>query len=154
MSARIFFAGATVGVIVGALAVVAFQKERAPRPLAGNVPTATLREETTPRSDAAPPQARVNDVQPSADVSVPAASGPGSTLDVAPASSSDPGDEVFAAVPMTDLQAAVASLPDESLGRALVSTGFVMSGDPKHPGQMIEAAFLRRADKPSNSNRR
>ena len=33
---------------------------------------------------------------------------------------------------MTDLQAAVASLPDESLGRELVSTGFVMSGDPKY----------------------
>lgn len=63
-------------------------------------------------------------------------------------------DQVFAAVPMTDLQAAMASLPDESLGREVVSTGLVIAGDSKQPGQMIEAAFLRRANKPSNSSQR
>lgn len=63
-------------------------------------------------------------------------------------------DQVFAAVPMTDLQAAVGSLPDESLGRELVVTGVAMTADSKHPGEGIEVAFLRRADKPSNSSLR
>ncbi|HEY7642388.1 MAG TPA: hypothetical protein VH814_21825 [Steroidobacteraceae bacterium] len=227
MSARVFFAGAAVGVIVGALAVVALQTARAPKPLAENAPTATVRKETTSRSNVAPPKTPVDDVQSPADLSVPVPPAPGSTADVAPASSSDPGDEVFrthteaqargesieqlrdkmkseardeawasgmerdlgdylarrpvpnalgstsvecratvcrilsvvddqvfAAVPMSDLQAAVAGLPDDSLGGDVVSAGLVMTGDPKHPGQMIEAAFLRRADKPSNSSRR
>src|SRR6185312_8544689 len=113
MSARIFFAGAVVGAIVGALAVVALQKEGASTPVAENSTTATVREETTSRSDASPAQAPVNVVQSAADPSVPAAArsgstanvattpsdpglpAPGSTADVAPPSSSDPGDEVI-----------------------------------------------------------
>ena len=55
---------------------------------------------------------------------------------------------------MTDLQAAVSSLPDESLGREVVATTVAMMVDPKQPGQVIEAAFLRRANKPSNSSQR
>lgn len=63
-------------------------------------------------------------------------------------------DGVLAAVPMTDLQAAVSNLPDESLGREVVVTTVAMMTDSKQPGQMIEAAFLRRANKPSNSSQR
>lgn len=227
MSARIFFAGATVGVIVGALAVVAFQRtDKVSLPIVENAPTATARTETTSRSNSSPAPAPAT-VEPSdADRSVPVAPVSGRTADVA-IPPSDPGDEVFrtdaemrsrgesieqlrdkmkseardeawassmerelgdylarrpvpnalgstsvecratvcrilsvvddqvfAAVPMTDLQAAMASLPDESLGREVVSTGLVMAGDSKQPGQMIEAAFLRRANKPSNSSQR
>jgi hypothetical protein len=229
MSARIFFAGAACGVIVGALAVVAFQKERASPSMAENAPTATVRKETTSRSNTSPERTPEKVVQAAADLSVPATSEPPTPgpADVDPASSSDPGDEVFrtyaetqrraetieqlrdkmksearddawassmerelgdylarrpvpnalgstsvecratlcrivsvvsdqvfAAVPMTDLQAALGSLPDESLGREVVVTGVAVIADSKHPGQMIEAAFLRRADKPSNASRR
>ncbi|HKR37766.1 MAG TPA: hypothetical protein VJT10_23180 [Steroidobacteraceae bacterium] len=244
MSARIFFAGAVVGAIVGALAVVALQKEGASTPVAENSTTATVREETTSRSDTSPALAPVNVVQSAADPSVPAAArsgstanvtttssdpglpAPGSTADVAPPSSSDPGDEVIrtdaemrargesmeqlsdkmksearddawapnmenelrdflarrpvpnalgttsvecrstvcrivsvvndqvnAAMPGTDLQGALASLPHESLGREVVFISLAMGADSKRPDQLIEVAFLRRADKSSNSAR-
>ena len=63
-------------------------------------------------------------------------------------------DEVLAAAPMTDLQAALAALRDESLGRELVVPSFAMMVDPKQPGRLIEVAFLRRADKSSDSSQR
>lgn len=62
--------------------------------------------------------------------------------------------DVLAAVPLTDLQAAVRDLPDESLGRELVVITVAMTADSKQPGQSIQLVFLRRADKPSNSSRR
>lgn len=244
MSARIFFAGATVGAIVGALAVLALQTEKASSPIVENPPTAAVPRETPARPDAAPPRTAANVVQSTADRSAPAVPRPERTVDVAPASSdpglpgpgtaanvaaassSDPGDEVLRsyaeerargesidqtaekmrtearddawasnmenelrdylarrpvpnglgsvsvecrttvcrvlsvvsdeivwAVPMTDLQAAMGHLPDESLGRELVVLNIAVIADSKHPGQMIEAAFLRRADKPSNARR-
>lgn len=229
MSTRIFFAGAAGGVIVGALAVVAFQAQRASPPIAENAPTATVSKETTSRSNTSPERTPEKVVQSAGDLSVPATSEPPtpSPADDDPASSSDPGDEVFgtyaetqargetieqlrdkmksearddawassmerelgdylarrpvpnalgstsvecratvcrivsvvsdqvlAAVPMTDLQAALWSLPDESLGHEVVVTGVAMTADSKHPGQGIEAAFLRRTNKPSNSSQR
>ena len=63
-------------------------------------------------------------------------------------------DHVLAAAPMTDLQEAISRLPDEALGREVVSKGVMVSGNPQRPGQTIEAAYLRRADKPTNANRR
>jgi hypothetical protein len=63
-------------------------------------------------------------------------------------------DDILAAVPRTDLQAAVSSLSDESLGREVVVIGVAVMNDSNQPGQGIEAAFLRRADKPSNSIQR
>jgi hypothetical protein len=241
MSARIFFAGATVGAIVGAVAVVALQTEKASTPVAGNAPTATVRKETTSGADTAhfdtaPARARGNAAQSAADPGVLAPPRPASTADVVTTSSDpalpgpsspDPGDEVvradakmrargesieqlddkmksearddawapnmenelrdflarrpvpnalgstsvecrstvcrilsvvnadvLAAVPLTDLQAAVRDLPDESLGRELVVITVAMTADSKQPGQSIQLVFLRRADKPSNSSRR
>jgi hypothetical protein len=244
MSARIFFAGAVVGAIVGALAVVALQTEKASTSVAENSPTATVRKEATSRSDTSPARAPVNVVRSASDPSVPAPHraastanvattssdpsppAPGSTADVAPASSSDPADEVFradadmrargesmeqldnkmksearddtwapnlenelrdylarrpvpnalgstsvecrstvcrissvvsdqvfAAVPGTDLQAALSDLAHESLGREVQVISVAMTLDSKHPGEMIEAAFLRRTDPSSNSTR-
>jgi hypothetical protein len=84
MSARIFFAGAVVGAIVGALAVVAIQTERVSTPVAENSTTATVRKGTTSRPDTSPARAAMNVAQSATDPSVPAAPEPGrSTADIA-----------------------------------------------------------------------
>ena len=62
--------------------------------------------------------------------------------------------QVVAAMPGTDLQAAVAHLPDESLGREVAVISVAMAADSKQPNQSIEVVFLRRADTASNSSRR
>ena len=95
MSARIFFAGAAVGAIAGALAVVAFQTQRAPAQVTEDAITAAVRNETALRSDSPPARAPVNVVQSATDRSVPTVPEPGRIADVAPPSSSDPGDEVI-----------------------------------------------------------
>lgn len=76
MSTRIFFAGAAGGVIVGALAVVAFQAQRASPPIAENAPTATVSKETTSRSNTSPERTPEKVVQSAGDLSVPATSEP------------------------------------------------------------------------------
>jgi hypothetical protein len=51
---------------------------------------------------------------------------------------------VYLAVPGTDLQAALADLPNESLGRELESSHVTVSVDPGDLNQAMEVAMLRR----------
>jgi hypothetical protein len=59
--------------------------------------------------------------------------------------------EAMVAAPNTDLQFALGSLQNESLGRELIYGGVSLGSDPKQPNQIVEISFLRRAGDPGNS---
>lgn len=60
-------------------------------------------------------------------------------------------DQVHAAVPYTDLQAAIMDLLDDSLGRELAYLTTSVGVLPNNSTQVIQVSFLRRADVSSDS---
>ena len=111
MSTRIFLAGAAVGAVVGALAVVAFRSEPTANPVTVNAIPATESADSTSAAGVSRSRAATDAVQPTSTSNVqtmtgplvgteaiaPSPADPGSTPEAISSSSSDPGDELLQA---------------------------------------------------------